>query len=157
MRIQAPPPGSSGSFRLPNPGKYTATLESWENLGLQPNPFGPDKEKLKMVFDLGDNLKQWYWAAPSLHPSSKFYAMACALLAALPGESLEVDDLVGLQCEVEVDHYKSNDGKVRSKIVDFRSLGKITHGSSNHTQKVLNTPPPVNQHGVAVTDDDIPF
>lgn len=160
MQIKAP----TGGFRMPEPGTYRATFTEFEDLGMQPNPYGPDRQKLRLVFDLGDGISQFAWLSPSLHPNAKFYAVATALLGAIPPAVLEVEDLIGHECLVTVEHYRSNDGKTRAKISDFRilrsqppSVPTVQKSEPNPKSLTLKKPAEVNMHGVDVDDSDIPF
>lgn len=152
MQIKAP----TGAYQLPAAGTYLATLESYEDLGLQPNPFGKDRQKVKLVFDLGSGVKQFAWLSPSLHPSAKFYGVATALLGTNPPEVLELDDLVGLECEVDLEHYTANDGKRRAKISDFR-MPRQRNTAKRNPKVVSRSTVETNMHGVEVSDEDVPF
>jgi len=119
MRIVA-----SGKNGLPAEGEHTATLIEYEDLGIQPNPFNPgtERQRIKLVFQLEGGSKQFHWATPTLHPMSKFYELATALLRVNPPEALEMDDLVGRSCLVSIEHFRDLKGQQRSKIVDVRRL-----------------------------------
>jgi hypothetical protein len=65
-------------------------------------------------------MKQFAWYNVTLHPSSKFYQVASALLGTSPPSALEMDDLVGRKCLVDIEHYENNKGQKRAKVVDVR-------------------------------------
>jgi hypothetical protein len=119
MKIVAP---ESGKFQLPEPGDHTATLKSYEDLGFQPDIFNSGKEKhqVKLTFELEGGLKQVMWVNATLHPMSKFYGIAAALLGENPPKALEMEELIGLTCTVTIERYKNNKGQDRSKIADVR-------------------------------------
>jgi hypothetical protein len=119
MKIIAP---GSKKFQLPKQGTHLATLSEYEDLGFQPDVFneGQEKHQIKLVFELEAGGRQFFWCNFSLHPMSKLYEVVSALLGANPPEIVELDELIGNRCEVEIEHYTNAKRQLRSKIVDFR-------------------------------------
>lgn len=123
MKIIAPASNQPGSgFKLPDQGTHTATLTSFEDLGHRDDPFNPGetKHEIRLSFELEDGSEQRGWYRVSLHPKAKLYEVVTALLGRNPPDTLEMDDLLGLVCELEIEHYVNPQGMTRSKIVDVR-------------------------------------
>ncbi len=132
---------SRPKFQLPPEGFHIASLIRFEDKGEQPNRFeeGKTQHVVELLFSIaGDNgpINQYAWVSASLHEKSRLFGIVRALLGKKPEGVIDLNDLVGLRCQVEIEHYSSN-GKRRSKIVSYR--------------------PVPNPQGVHVDDSDIPF
>jgi len=99
---------------LPVDTLFKARLDGIEIKTVTPKDASKDPfDKLKWCFKImdGDFADQKVWGETSdtisPSPNNKFYAWACALLgreAIDLGIDLDVDDLVGLRCELSVEH-----------------------------------------------------
>jgi hypothetical protein len=125
---------------LPPEGSHIATFIDYEDLGEKENKFEPGKtqHQLKLTLSIrGDNgpMNQYAWVNASLNEKSILYDIVRALLGKKPKGEVDLDDLKGKSCLVEVEHYESK-GKKRSKIISYAAAP--------------------NQHGVSISDDDFP-
>jgi len=110
-------------FQLPPEGSHVATFTGYEQLEERPHPFQPGKvqRQVKLTFSIdGDTgpLNQYAWLTASLHEGARLFGVVRALLGKKPSGVIELNDLVGRSCLVEIEHYNSN-GKQRSKIVGY--------------------------------------
>lgn len=148
MIIEAP----ESQYGLPESGEYTVKLASYENLGEQPDPYNPGKMKkrLKLVWALPDNFggfsedgpTQWDWVTASIHPQATLYEIATYLLGQTPPKKFDLDILIGRSCRVVIQQSKGEDGKARSRVVNYLPL--------------MN-PNPQPAPASPITDNDLPF
>jgi hypothetical protein len=117
-------PKANGTFELPAEGIHVATFSKYEDLGFRPDPFNPgeSKHEVKLTFELPNGVKQFAWMRASLHAKATLHEVVTALLGANPPDEVELENLYGKQCEVEIEHYVTPKGQKRSKIVGYRRL-----------------------------------
>lgn len=71
----------------------------------------------------------------SLNEKAQLYKVVRALLGKKPNGVIELEDLKGKSCLVDIEHYQSK-GQQRSKITSYATAP--------------------NSHGVCITEDDLP-
>jgi hypothetical protein len=130
---------SATNFQLPPEGTHAATFTGFEDLKERPHPFQPGKmqHQVKLTFSIPCDaglLKQHTWMTASLNENAWLFKVVRALLGKKPNGVVDLNDLIGRSCLIEIEHYNSN-GKQRSKIVDYS--------------------PAPTLHGVSVSDDDL--
>ena len=148
----------------------------YEDEGLKDDPFNPgqQKQRIKLIYELEGGSRQYQWLNASAHPSSKLYEVATSLLNALPGDEIEVDDLVGKRCWVTIAYRTTAEGKKFANIVETRPLlaengaprfdtskkapptSVKTSWPAARNSKVRTPPAESNRYG-PITDDDVPF
>lgn len=105
---------------MPAEGRHIATFQSYEDIGETPNRFehGKMQHQMKLTFLIGE-MKQFAWVTASLNDKSTFFKIAKALLGKKPDGEFEVDDFLGLRCQVEIERYENNKGQKRAKISGY--------------------------------------
>jgi hypothetical protein len=112
---------------MPPAGEHQATLVAVKQEPKRINKWGREQEQLCFTFELKDGAKQKAWVnVPKedgvyvMSPSSMLYEIASALLAKNPPAGMDTDNLIGLECRIQIDRYMGVDGKERTKIVGYR-------------------------------------
>ena len=115
---------TSQNFQLPPEGTHTATFVGFEDKGEQPDPFDPGKlrHQVQLTFSIpgdGGPLKQHAWLTASLHEKATLFKVVRALLGRRPSGTVDLNELVGKSCQVEIEHYTNFKGKPRSRITGY--------------------------------------
>lgn len=130
MGIIAKKPTSS--YQIATEGSHTGTLAEVEDKGLQPNPFQKDtnglpkmRHQVVLVWTLEDGATIKEWQTLSLHEKANLPGIVKALTGSIPQEDDEVDleDLIGEQCRLEIEHQRGRDGKMWPRIAGHFALG----------------------------------
>lgn len=115
------------NYKLPAEGRHLATLQAVADEGMQPNSFKPGSMRhvVKLTWEVtqpdGSTSEIWDWKTASLGELAKLRVVVRALLGKTPGTKLDLDELVGRQCVVEVEHQQRG-GKTVARIVDYERV-----------------------------------
>jgi hypothetical protein len=147
VKIKAP----EGEFILPAEGEHVAKLAEFEDQGEQPDKFNPGQtsHRMQLIWQLKGGGRQYQWVKVSLHPMSRFYEIATALLQDNPPGELEVEDLIGKSAIITIKHYSGDDGRKKSKVVDIRP--------SRFKSRTLPPPRTQLEEEEREVQEDVPF
>jgi hypothetical protein len=127
-------------------GRYAATIEQFTDLGEVETPYGV-KQQFLLVWKVSHNgnvvhIKQWVNA--SLHPDSTLSKIIEAVTGEEPAEEFDAAHLAGGSAMIKV--APSDAGWPRIKDVGFGGTkGGVPSAKAG------------NDHGLEITDQDIPF
>jgi hypothetical protein len=119
----------SKDFELPADGLYQAVLADVVDLGEQPTNFG-DKHRARFVYILSETdsegrpFRLFQQLNVSLHEKSGMAKVVRRLLGKDPGESFDLDLLIGKQCQLDVVQNEGKEGKVYANIMTVLSPTK---------------------------------
>jgi hypothetical protein len=102
-------------------GLHNVTITKYEDLGLQDTQFGT-KDRVRIVFQAqdqkdsktGEPINVFMTATKSLHSKSQLGKLL-ATLKIPAGAEFDMDDLVGVKCQVVIQH-KESEGKTYANI-----------------------------------------
>lgn len=145
------------SFVLPEEGEHLATFVRYEDLGMQPNAFKPGEEihKVRLIWRLKGGVEQFQKVNVTMHPQSNLYEIVTALLGDNPPAEPELDDLIGKNAYITIEHQedRKQKGKMWANIVDIRPVsfkGRKLPGPAAAAVSAATSK-------LEITDDDIPF
>ena len=116
----------SKDWEIPADGLYQAVLADVVDLGTQSTNFG-DKLRARFVYILSETdsegrpFRLMQQLNQSLHEKSGMYKVVRRLLGKEPGESLEMDSLIGKQCQLDVVQNEGKEGKIYANVVTVLS------------------------------------
>ena len=131
----------SNSYKIPNEGCHTGTLTNVEDKGWQPNPFQKDQDgqprlrhQVLLEWQLEDDSKVKEFQTLSLHEKANLTKVVRALTGTTPSGNDEMDltNLIGESCRLEIEHRRARDGKVWPRVVGHFALPK--NGDSGSTE-----------------------
>ena len=175
---------SGKDFEPVSEGVHAAVLADVVDLGVVQTAFGP-KPKVRLVFlsdeaDEGGRTKYVFASyTASLHEKAGLRKAVKAIRGGrdIEGSSFDVETLIGAQVQLVIQHAEGRDGKVYANVssylkpkagikvaipADFtRRKDKVENGRTPQggtaVSKAVLKPATPNVHGVAVTDEDLPF
>ena len=81
------------------------------------------KDAANFVFEAdGIEIKQRFWIPQNFSKKSKLYQLIKDLTASEPGNKFDLETLVGLACEIDVRHRKTDSGDVYESVVAARRV-----------------------------------
>ena len=107
----------TGAFQIAPEGIYTATLADVVDEGVRQNPFkaGQAQHRIKLIWRLlppdGKTVDQYDWVTLSLHVKSRLLKVVRALTGGNPDTEVDVEALVGLSCQLEIEHHTTRAGE----------------------------------------------
>jgi len=108
-------------FEIPADGLYQAVLADVIDLGDQPTNYGT-KHRVRFIFILSDTdsdgrpFRLMQQMSLSLHEKSIMFKAVRRLLGKDPGESLDLETLIGKQCQLDVIQNEGAEGKIFANI-----------------------------------------
>jgi hypothetical protein len=157
-------------YEIPAEGEHQGVLADIVDLGEVPTQYGV-KKMVRLTFVLeqkgkdGKPLRASRRFPQSLYQRSALRNAIKSMLGRDPGDTFDMEKLIGTNAWVEIEHHHENGGRTYANIVDFRRVRKgdkvltvpsdfkrITGKPGNNGTDVQNQ----NIHGVDVTDDDVP-
>ena len=146
-------------FVLPAEGEYSGKLVEYEDQGEQDDKFNPGEttHRVQLVWQLKGGAKQYQWVKVSLHPMSRLYEIATALLGSNPPDELDMDDLVDKSAYLTIAHYQGNDGRTKSKITDIRPIKFKGRTLPKPAPKPEPEPEEAEEAQPQEVEEDVPF
>lgn len=162
------------NFEIATEGVHDAELIEIKELGMVETPNG-EREKVRFVYGLDDidsrgkNLLVFQSFNLTLHPSSFLSKAIYDLTGEEPGEEYELDDLLGIRCQLVLKHHRSEtSGKtyanvaaiLRPKTAREEAEEKRVAAAIAKVKQAAATPPMSSASSLdaaTVTDEDIPF
>jgi hypothetical protein len=111
----------SKDFEIPADGLYQAVLADVVDLGEQPTNFG-NKHRARFIYILtetdseGRPFRLMQQLNVSIHEKSGMFKVVRRLLGKDPGESLDLESLIGKQCQLDVMQNEGSEGKVYANV-----------------------------------------
>jgi hypothetical protein len=111
----------SKEFEIPEDGLYQAVLADVVDLGEQPTQFG-DKHRARFIYILSETdsegrpFRLMQQLNVSLHEKSGMAKIVKRLLGKDPGESFDLDLLIGKQCQLDVIRNEGKEGRIFANV-----------------------------------------
>lgn len=155
MKIKKP----DSKFVLIAEGEHLAKLTDYEDQGEQEDRYNPGEttHRVQLIWQVKGGSKQFQWVKVSLHPMSRLYEIATALLGENPPDELEMDDLVNKTAYITIEHYKGEDGRMKSKVTDIRPAKFKGRIMPKPEPKSEPEPEPEPEQEVMAEEEDVPF
>jgi len=133
---------SENNYQLPPEEMYVVTLLAVTDGGI--SKFNPELKRVKLEWEIllvKKKVVQFDYQTVSLHPKATLSKIARALKVTLPASGqVDLETWVGKKCRIQIEHYDGQDGTKKAKVSAY---WPVTAG--------------VNDHGLEVNDDDVPF
>ena len=113
-------------FEIPGDGLYQAVLADVVDLGDQPTMYGV-KPRVRLVFVLAETdsegrpFRLMQHMTKSLHEKAALYKAVRRLLGKEPPDSLDLETLIGKQCQLDVVQNEGSEGKMYANIANVLS------------------------------------